>query len=117
MNRMRWQPRHLLGLLLFFFAERWADAANTLEPVLGAGIRAVELPVRAFDRPPIEPAKRTGTKEPRLNSSRLARARLNSICSWGKAHLILRQYDLALADFQAAEQANPNLTFVHFNLA
>ena len=26
------QPRHLLGLC-YFFAERWADAANTLEPL------------------------------------------------------------------------------------
>jgi tetratricopeptide (TPR) repeat protein len=34
----------------------------------------------------------------------------------GKAHLNLEQYDLALADFQAAAEANPNLTFVHFNL-
>ena len=34
----------------------------------------------------------------------------------GKAHLNLEQYDLALADFQAAAQANPTLTFVHFNL-
>jgi tetratricopeptide (TPR) repeat protein len=34
----------------------------------------------------------------------------------GKAHLNLQQYDLALADFQAAADANPKLTFVHFNL-
>jgi tetratricopeptide (TPR) repeat protein len=34
----------------------------------------------------------------------------------GKAHLNLEQYDLALADFQAAAQANPTLTFIHFNL-
>jgi tetratricopeptide (TPR) repeat protein len=34
----------------------------------------------------------------------------------GKAHLNLEQYDLALADFQTAEKADPKLTFVHFNL-
>src|SRR5260370_25757802 len=34
----------------------------------------------------------------------------------GKAHLNLEQYDMALADFQAADEANPKLTFVHFNL-
>ena len=34
----------------------------------------------------------------------------------GKAHLNLEQYDMALADFQAAAEANPKLTFVHFNL-
>ena len=34
----------------------------------------------------------------------------------GKAHLNLEQYDLALADLQAAAQADPKLTFVHFNL-
>jgi tetratricopeptide (TPR) repeat protein len=34
----------------------------------------------------------------------------------GKAHLNLEQYDMALADFQAAAEANPKLTFLHFNL-
>ncbi len=34
----------------------------------------------------------------------------------GKAHLNLEQYNLALADFQAAALANPMLAFVHFNL-
>jgi tetratricopeptide (TPR) repeat protein len=34
----------------------------------------------------------------------------------GKAHLNLEQYDLALADFEAAAKSNPTLTFVHFNL-
>src|SRR4030088_2941019 len=33
-----------------------------------------------------------------------------------KSHLNLEQYDMALNEFQAAARANPNLTFVHFNL-
>ena len=37
-------------------------------------------------------------------------------CLWGKHHLNLEQYDVALAEFQAAAEANPRLTFVHFNL-
>ncbi|MGC1374073.1 MAG: hypothetical protein WA824_18200 [Candidatus Sulfotelmatobacter sp.] len=34
----------------------------------------------------------------------------------GKAHLNLEQSDLALAVLQATAEANPKLTFVHFNM-
>jgi tetratricopeptide (TPR) repeat protein len=34
----------------------------------------------------------------------------------GKYHLNLEQYDAALAEFQAAAEADPKLPFVHFNL-
>jgi len=34
----------------------------------------------------------------------------------GKYHLNLKQYDAALAEFQAAAEADPKLPFVHFNL-
>ena len=34
----------------------------------------------------------------------------------GKYHLNLEQYDAALAEFQAAAEADPKLPFVHFDL-
>ena len=108
------QSRHLLGLC-YFFAERWADAANTL------------LPLWAHDSSQLSylyvlsiAAHRAGMKE--LDEK--ATARLIQIGDgspefhlfMGKAHLNLEQYDLAIADFNSAAEANPRLTFVHFNL-
>ena len=108
------QPRHLLGLC-YFFAERWADAVNTLEPLW-----AQESAQLSYLYVLSIAAHRAGRKE--LDE----RATLQLIKAGegspefhlfiGKAHLNLEQYDLALADFQAAAQANPTLTFVHFNL-
>ena len=42
------QPRYLLGLC-YFFADRWADAATTLEPLWAQESGAVALPVCAFE--------------------------------------------------------------------
>jgi tetratricopeptide (TPR) repeat protein len=108
------QSRHLLGLC-YFFAERWADAANTLEPLW-----AQESGQLSYLYVLSIAAHRAGRKE--LDEK--ATAQLVKIGEgspefhlfMGKAHLNLEQYDMALADFQAAEQANPRLTFVHFNL-
>jgi tetratricopeptide (TPR) repeat protein len=108
------QPRHLLGLC-YFFTERWADAADTLEPLWARESGQLSyLYVLSIA------AHRAGKKE--LDEK--ATAQLIKIGEgspefhlfMGKAHLNLEQYDLALADFQAAAQANPKLTFVHFNL-
>jgi tetratricopeptide (TPR) repeat protein len=108
------QPRHLLGLC-YFFTERWADAANTLEPLWTQESGQLSyLYVLSIA------AHRAGQKE--LDEK--ATAQLITVGEgspefhlfMGKAHLNLEQYDLALADFQAAAQVNPNLTFVHFNL-
>jgi tetratricopeptide (TPR) repeat protein len=108
------QPRHLLGLC-YFFTERWADAANTLEPLWEQESRQLSylyvLSIAAHragqkewdDRATAQLVK-TGEGSPEFH------------LFMGKAHLNLEQYDLALADFQSAERANPNLTFVHFNL-
>jgi tetratricopeptide (TPR) repeat protein len=108
------QPRHLLGLC-YFFAERWADAADTLEPLW-----AQESGQLSYLYVLSIAAHRAGKKE--LDEK--ATAQLITVGEgspefhlfMGKAHLNLEQYDLALADLQAAAQANPNLTFVHFNL-
>jgi tetratricopeptide (TPR) repeat protein len=108
------QPRHLLGLC-YFFTERWADAANTLAPLWEQESGHLSyLYVLSIA------AHRAGRKE--LDEK--AMAQLIAIGEgspefhlfMGKAHLNLEQYDLALADFQAAAQASPQLTFVHFNL-
>jgi len=108
------QPRHLLGLC-YFFVERWADASNTLEPLWSQeSAKLSYLYVLSIA------AHRAGRKE----WDERATAQLVKIGEgsaefhlfMGKAHLNLDQYDLALADFLAAEKANPTLTFVHFNL-
>jgi tetratricopeptide (TPR) repeat protein len=108
------QPRHLLGLC-YFFAERWADAADTLEPLWAQesgqlsylyvlSIAAHRAGRKDLDEKATLQLIKTGEGSPEFH------------LFMGKAHLNLVQYDLALADFQAAAQANPTLTFVHFNL-
>jgi tetratricopeptide (TPR) repeat protein len=108
------QPRHLLGLC-YFFAERWADAANTLEPLW-----AQESGQLSYLYVLSIAAHRAGQKE--LDEKATAQLIKSGDGSpefhlfMGKAHLNLEQYDMALTDFQAAAEANPKLTFVHFNL-
>jgi tetratricopeptide (TPR) repeat protein len=108
------QPRYLLGLC-YFFSERWADATNTLEPLwTQESAQPSYLYVLSIA------AHRAHKKD--LDERATARLINSSEGSpefhlfMGKAHLNLEQYDLALADFQAAADANPTLTFVHFNL-
>lgn len=108
------QPRYLLGLC-YFFAERWADTADTLEPLW-----AQESGQLSYLYVLSIAAHRAGRKELDEKATlQLIKAGAGSPefhLFMGKAHLNLEQYDLALADFQAAAQANPTLTFVHFNL-
>jgi len=108
------QARYLLGLC-YFFAERWADAARVLEPLWeqesgqlpylyvlsNAAHRAGQ---KALDDRASEQLIKLGDGSPEYH------------LFVGKYHLNLGQNDLALADFQAAAAANPNLPFVHFNL-
>jgi tetratricopeptide (TPR) repeat protein len=108
------QPRHLLGLC-YFFVERWADAAKTLEPLWDhesgqlsylyvLSIAAHRAGMKELDDKATSQLVKAGEGSPEFH------------LFMGKAHLNLEQYDLALQDFQAAEKANPKLTFVHFNL-
>jgi tetratricopeptide (TPR) repeat protein len=108
------QPRYLLGLC-YFFAERWADAADTLQPLWAQessqlsylyvlSIAAHRAHMKELDERATAQLIKAGEGSPEFH------------LFMGKAHLNLEQYDLALADFQAAAQANPTLTFVHFNL-
>jgi tetratricopeptide (TPR) repeat protein len=108
------QPRYLLGLC-YFFAERWIDAAATLEPLWSQ--ESTKLPYLYVLS---NAAHRAGKKE--LDDR--ASAQLIKIGDGspqyrlfvGKYYLNLDQFDLALAEFQAAAAANPKLPFVHFNL-
>jgi tetratricopeptide (TPR) repeat protein len=108
------QARHLLGLC-YFFGERWTDAANTLAPLWAQestqlsylyvlSIAAHRAGMKDLDEKATAQLVRVGEGSPEFH------------LFMGKAHLNLEQYDLALADFQAAAQANPGLTFVHFNM-
>jgi len=108
------QARHLLGLC-YFFANRWADAVNMLEPLWAQestklsylyvlSIAAHRAGLKDLDERATAQLVKTGDGSPEYH------------LFMGKAHLNLEQYDLALADFRAAAQANPKLTFVHFNL-
>ena len=108
------QARHLLGLC-YFFAQRWADAANTLAPLWAQentqlsylyvlSIAAHRAGMKALDEQATAQLIQVGDGSPEFH------------LFMGKAHLNLEQYDMALSDFQAAAQANPKLTFVHFNL-
>jgi tetratricopeptide (TPR) repeat protein len=108
------QPRHLLGLC-YFFTERWIDAANTLEPLWPKESTQLSyLYVLSIA------AHRAGQKDwddkATAQLIKIGEGSAEFHLFMGKAHLNLDQYDSALADFQAAEKANPALTFVHFNL-
>ncbi len=77
------QARHLLGLC-YFFTERWADAANTLAPLWAQESGHLSYLYVLSIAAHRATAKENWTRKPRRNSSRPARARLNSICSWAK---------------------------------
>lgn len=108
------QPRYLLGLC-YFFANRWADAVATLEPLWTEESNQLGyLYVLSIS------AHRSGNKDldDRATAQlvKMGEGSPEFHLFMGKAHLNLEQYDLALADFQAAAQGNPRLTFVHFNM-
>jgi tetratricopeptide (TPR) repeat protein len=108
------QSRYLLGLC-YFFAGRWADAAATLEPLWAQ--ESGQLPYlyvlsnaahrasrKELDNRATEQLIKLGDGSPEYR------------LFIGKYHLNLKQYDAALAEFQAAAEADPKLPFVHFNL-
>ena len=108
------QPRYLLGLC-YFFAERWADAATTLEPLWTQ--ESAQLPYLYVLS---NAAHRAGRKELDNRATQqliqLGDGSPEYRLFIGKYHLNLEQYDAALAEFQAAAEADPKLPFVHFNL-
>jgi tetratricopeptide (TPR) repeat protein len=108
------QPRYLLGLC-YFFGERWKDAATTLEPLWSQ--ESDKLPYLYVLA---NAAHRAGhTEWDDRASAQLLKIGNNSAeyhLFAGKYHLNREEYDMAIAEFEAAAQANPTLAFVHFNL-
>lgn len=108
------QARYLLGLC-YFFAERWADATAALEPLWEQ--ESAQLPYLYVLS---NAAHRAGRKELDERAAtqlvKLGNGSPEYRLFVGKYHLNLEQYDQALAEFQAAAEANPRLPFVHFNL-
>jgi superkiller protein 3 len=108
------QPRYLLGLC-YFFAERWNDAATTLEP----------LWTQESDKLPYlyvlaNAAHRAGHAQwDERASAQLLKIGNNSAeyhLFAGKYHLNREEYDMAIGELEAAAKADPTLAFVHFNL-
>jgi tetratricopeptide (TPR) repeat protein len=108
------QPRYLLGQC-YFFASRWVDATDTLEPLWPQestqlnylyvlSIAAHRANRKDLDERATAQLVRVGEGSPEYH------------LFMGKAHLNLEQYDLALEDLQAAAAADSKLPFVHFNL-
>jgi tetratricopeptide (TPR) repeat protein len=108
------QARYLLGLC-YFFAERWGDAADTLDPLWAQESTQLNY---------LYVLSRAAQKAGRKDLDEKAAARMVEVGGdsaafhliIGKSHLNLDQYDMALTDLQAAAQADPKLPFVHFNL-
>jgi len=108
------QPRYLLGLC-YFFADRWADATATLEPL---------WPQESGNFPYLYVLSNAAHRAGRTELDERAATQLLKLGDGspeyhlfaGKYHLNQDQYDQALADFQAAAEVNPKLPFVHFNL-
>jgi len=108
------QARYLLGLC-YFFTERWADAADMLEPLWAR--ESAQFPYLYVLSNAAHRAGRTDLDE-------RAAAQLLKIGNdspeyhlfAGKYHLNREEYEEAIAEFQAAAKVNPRLPFVHFNL-
>jgi tetratricopeptide (TPR) repeat protein len=108
------QPRYLLGLC-YFFGERWSDAATTLEPLWPQ--ESDKLPYLYVLA---NAAHRAGHAEwDERASAQLLKIGDNSAeyhLFAGKYHLNREEYDMAVAELEAAAKANPTLPFIHFNL-
>ena len=108
------QPRYLLELC-YFFGERWADAATTLEPLWAQ--ESGHLPYLYVVS---NAAHRAGRKEldNRATEQLIKLGDGSPVYRMfvGKYYLNVGQDDLALTEFQAAAKVAPKLPFVHFNL-
>src|SRR5207248_2345854 len=108
------QARYLLGLC-YFFTERYADAAKTLEPLWPHESDQLNyLYVLGISA--------NKAKQPQLEQRALARlieVGQNSPAFhllMGKAHLNREEYVDAVKQLELAAKADPKLPYVHFNL-
>lgn len=108
------QPRYLLGLC-YFFAERWADATDTLAPLWEQESRTLPYLYVLSNA-----AHRAGRKELDLRASEQFLKVGNDSPEYhlfaAKYHLNREEYDQAIAELELAEKAEPTLAFVHFYL-
>lgn len=108
------QPRYLLGLC-YFFADRWADAAHTLEPLWdqesGQFPYLYVLSNAAHRAGLSELDQRAAEKLTKVGDGS-AQYHLFA----GKYYLNREEYEPAMAEFEAAGKEDPKLPFVHFNL-
>ncbi|HLW84017.1 MAG TPA: tetratricopeptide repeat protein [Candidatus Sulfotelmatobacter sp.] len=108
------QPRYLLGQC-YFFAERWAEAADTLEP-LWAQESNQPLFLYMLSMSAHKAGKKELDEQAWSQLLKTTEADPEFQLLMGKEHLQLEQYDIALSELQAAAAASPKLPFVHFNL-
>jgi tetratricopeptide (TPR) repeat protein len=109
------EARHLLGQC-YFFAERWADAAKTLEPL---------WPERSEEPSYLYMLSKAAHLAGQKDLDERAWAQLMKVGEagapefhllMGKDLLQLQQYDMALSELQTEARANPQLPYVHFYL-
>jgi tetratricopeptide (TPR) repeat protein len=109
-----YQGRYLLGLC-YFFTERYADSATTLEPLWTKAsgqlnyLYVLSIAANKAGRADLEQRAlvqlvETGGNTPEFH------------LLMGKAHLNREEYDDAIAELAQAAKAAPILPFVHFNL-
>jgi len=108
------QARYLLGLC-YFFAERYADAARTLEPL---------WPQESENLNYLYVVSIAADQAGRMELEHQAAARMIEVGQdtalfhliIGKAHLAHREYSSAFDEFQHAARIDPKLPFVHYFL-
>ncbi len=108
------QPRYLLGLC-YFFADRWADAAHTLEPLWtqeSAHFPYLYVLSNAAHRADMKDLDERATTQ----LIKLGDGSPEYHLFVGKFYLNQGQFDPAIQEFQAAAHADPKLAFIHFNL-
>ena len=107
------QARYLLGQC-YFFAERWADAAKTLEPLWPQESQEPNYLYMLSKAAHFAGQKHLDEKawEQLMNVGDVPEFHL----LMGKDLIQLERYDMALAELHTAARANPKLPFVHFYL-
>jgi tetratricopeptide (TPR) repeat protein len=108
------QPRYLLGLC-YFFAQNWARAANTLEPLWAqqsSNLEYLYVLSNAANRAGLKGLDDRATEQFTKLGSDSPEYHLYA----GKYHLESGQPDKAIAEFNAAADGNANFPYVHFYL-
>jgi len=109
-----YQARYLLGLC-YFFNDRWQDTVNALEPLWGQASNQLNylyvLDIAAYKSKNSALDEKAGARLVEIGQNT---AEFHLLM--GKAHVERGEYDDAVRELEAAEQGDPKLPFVHFNL-